>query len=102
MENILFYALILLQIADAVTTYKAIKAGGYEANPVMNKLNEFLRQYTNAKWAWLLIAKALAAICILYLVRNGQTILMGFLICLYGWVIFNNIKVIRSLNARNT
>lgn len=37
----LFLALmIVLQIADAWTTYDALRAGGYEANPIMRTLFE--------------------------------------------------------------
>ena len=33
-----FIALVLAQVADLVTTYLTLKAGGRELNPVMNKL----------------------------------------------------------------
>ena len=86
------YAMIGLQIADALTTYLIIKRGGRELNPVLLWFAEKLKSITNAKWAWLVIAKILAAaaaiaafpympewlqlaLCVFYLfvvVRNGM------------------------------
>lgn len=97
MTYYLAIALILLQVADAGTTYYVIKRGGYEANPILNRLNNWLRGYTNAKWAWLFLSKVFVAVAAWYLASTGQTLQLAAVTLVYGYIIFNNIKVIRRI-----
>lgn len=92
----LISALIALQILDAMTTYGALKAGGYEANPVLIWLAKRLRSVTDAKWAWLAIAKLFAAGCCLWLANNSTTMSI-IVIAVYASVVVNNALLIRRL-----
>lgn len=98
-----FYILAALQAADAVTTYKVIKAGGYETNKALNWLNTFLRRFTNAKWAWLVVAKA-AGLAGSWLVATtpgevGRIAAIG-LAALYVWIVSGNIRALKTLSKR--
>jgi hypothetical protein len=60
--------LVALQVADLLTTWYALRnGGGREANPVLIKLAEFTKLFTNAKWAWLVIAKLWARLSVFML-----------------------------------
>jgi hypothetical protein len=89
--------LVALQVADLLTTWYALRNGeGREANQVLIKLAEFTRLFTNAKWAWLVIAKIVGAALSVYIAYNseiGSIILSIF----YAGIIINNILVIKRL-----
>lgn len=61
---------VLLQIGDAWTTRWIIKRGGIETNGALNFVASFLTQFTNAKWAWLLVAKIVPIICWFYVLLS--------------------------------
>lgn len=82
--------LIGLQIADAITTYKIISRGGREVNPVLVKLAELTRLFTNAKWAWLVIAKAVGIAASIYIALAWPSGAPVFVL-LYVWVVIHNI-----------
>lgn len=89
-------ALILLQIADGLTTYAIIKHGGYERNPavrwVMAKLGLIPALIAVKVWA-------IGLLFILYLIPLG-TYAMIPLALLYVWVVANNVRVYRRLTGR--
>lgn len=88
--------LLLLQLADGVTTYVAIKRGATEANPVL----KWARNNIPGKWTWLLLAKALGVATILWLASapfEYQTESLVALTLLYVGIVGNNVKVIRGL-----
>ena len=77
---------------DAATTYFAIKQGGRELNPILLKLAEALRPITNAKWAWLVVAKV-AAVALGYVLYVGNQPEMLAVVCaVYVYVVFHNIR----------
>ena len=91
------YALIALQVADLLTTWYAIRNGvGREANPVLIKLAEVTKLFTNAKWAWLVIAKIVGAILCVFVAYSSE-ILSIILLIFYAGIIINNILVIKRL-----
>lgn len=67
MIEMLIVLLLVLQAADAVLTRWIIKAGGYEMNPLLVRLDDWLRAAlgTRARWAWLAVAKGGAIALIL-------------------------------------
>lgn len=95
--------LILLQLADLVTTYLAIRAGGYETNPRLIELAGFLKRFTNAKWAWLLLAKLGAAIALDGIYQAGwmtgeyDIVALYIAAVIYLAIILNNLGVWRRL-----
>jgi len=57
---LLVYSLILVHLADAISTIIFRKLGIKEANPLLRKLDEFLTPLPNTgKWLWLLLPKLL-------------------------------------------
>jgi len=89
--------LVALQVADLLTTWYALRnGGGREANPVLIKLAEFTKLFTNAKWAWLVIAKILGAVLCVF-VAYGSEIGSIILSIFYAGIIINNILVIKRL-----
>ena len=88
--------LVALQAADLLTTWYAIrKGGGREANPVLIKLAEFTKLFTNAKWAWLVIAKVVGAAVSVY-VAYGSELASILLLIFYVVVIANNLVVLNK------
>lgn len=86
----MLYLLILLQLADMVTTHYALKSGiGTEANPVLRKLfDKFGHEPV------LLITKA-AFIAFLWHFQDLITPLAyGVLLGIYVWVVANNVRVL--------
>ena len=89
--------LVALQVADLLTTWYALRnGGGREANPVLIKLAEFTKLFTNAKWAWLVIAKIVGAALSVY-VAYGSEVGSIILSIFYAGIIINNILVIKRL-----
>lgn len=92
----IFVVIALLQVADAFTTYKVLKKGGYEANPLLVFLQKTLSKVTNAKWAWLVIAKLVAAVAGWYACVHGVE--YGIAVAVfYVIVVSNNIRVLRKM-----
>jgi hypothetical protein len=89
--------LVALQLADLLTTWYALRNGyGKEANPVLVKLAEFTKLFTNAKWAWLVIAKILGAVLCVFVAYSSElgSILLSLF---YAGIIINNLLVIKRL-----
>lgn len=85
--------LIVLNIADAVTTYVALKriANAIEANPIMAFL------IGNLSLVGALITKMVVAIGATYFAYDyGQQWLFVVLCALYVFIVYNNVKIIRS------
>ena len=88
--------LVALQVADLLTTWYALRnGGGREANPVLIKLAEFTKLFTNAKWAWLVIAKVVGAAVSVY-VAYGSELASILLLIFYVVVIANNLVVLNK------
>ena len=88
--------LVALQVADLLTTWYALRnGGGREANPVLIKLAEFTKLFTNAKWAWLVIAKIVGAAVSVY-VAYGSELASILLLIFYVVVIANNLVVLNK------
>ena len=89
--------LVSLQVADLLTTWYALHKGyGKEVNPLLVKFAEFTKLFTNAKWAWLVIAKLVGAASSVY-VAYGSEIWSIILLIFYACIIINNILVIKRL-----
>ena len=83
-------------MADLLTTWYALRnGGGREANPVLIKLAEFTKLFTNAKWAWLVIAKIVGAAVSVY-VAYGSELASILLLIFYVVVIANNLVVLNK------
>jgi uncharacterized protein YacL len=85
--------LIALNIADAVTTYMALKriANAVEANPIMG----FLIGKLGLIGA--LIAKMIVVFGVTYAAYDyGQPWLFAVLCAMYIFIVYNNVKIIRS------
>jgi hypothetical protein len=89
------YALIALQVADLLTTYYIIKNGGREVNPLLVKLAELTKTFTNARWAWLVIAKVFGAAGSIYVALTWPDGAIG-LIVIYSLVVVSNLNEIRK------
>ena len=88
--------LVALQLADLLTTWYALHKGyGKEANPVLIQLAEVTRLFTNAKWAWLVIAKIVGAAVSVY-VAYGSEILSIILSIFYAGITINNLVVLNK------
>lgn len=84
-------------MADLLTTWYALHKGyGKEANPLLVKFAEFTKLFTNAKWAWLVIAKIVGAALSVY-VAYGSEIGSIILSIFYAGIIINNLVVIKRL-----
>ena len=87
--------LILLQIADGLTTWAILHHGGKELNPAvrwaMSKLGRGWGLITAKAWA-------IGLLFALYLIPLG-TCAMIPLALLYGWVVANNVRVLIRLMA---
>jgi hypothetical protein len=93
MIGILFASFAFLQIADAATTYYIIRHSvGHERNAVMAWIFSKV-----GLPAGLLLPKMVAVggmyMCVLP--TAYATYILGALVMLYSWVIFNNVGVIR-------
>ena len=95
--TIAYYSLLLayaiLQLADYITTIRALGQGATEANPVMAKLISCF-----GRTASLVLAKVLATVPFLFLVPSrSATIVLAFLCALYVATLINNLTVLRRL-----
>ena len=75
-----------LQLSDWYTTRTILKAGGYEANPIMAKLFQ---------WIGMDVALALKTLLVtgMSFVATSLIPLVGVLIILfYSWVVYHNVK----------
>lgn len=90
----MIWALILLQLADAVSTVLVLREGGYEKNPVvrwaMSKVGMIpalaaTKIPTTALAAWALQAHPIAPY------------IFAPVIALYVWVVTNNLRIYRRL-----
>lgn len=94
----LMLVLIVFQVADLVTTYMILERGGYEKNVFLVRLATWISKYTNAKWAWLVVAKLAAVTGCVVAVSSMSTeteyleLLLAALIAFYAWVIMNNVS----------
>jgi len=95
------YTLIVLQVLDALTTYWIIRKGGHEMNPVLIWLAEKLKRVTNAKWAWLVIAKlsvaGMAVAAFPYMDEWLKLALCGFYVLVVVW---NFVVIERFVNNK--
>lgn len=90
---ILIALLILCGIADCVTTYIGLRQGDTEANPVASSVFKLLGPVVG-----MLILKCLctAIICGVLVIRPHWWPLGALFLAGYAYVLFNNVKVIRS------
>ena len=107
MIDSLVLLLVLLQLADAVLTRLIIKSGGREMNPLLVRLDQWLREEfeTGARWAWLAVAKgvAIAAILGAYVLGAWHTpeggVLLGALMIYYAMVVRHNWREYREVKS---
>ena len=88
----LLLALTILQVFDGWTTYKIMRLGGRELNPVVRWIMEKIGAYEG-----LLVAKSFSIALIWVLVLNPISItpvLLGVLGILYGFIAIQNYKVL--------
>jgi hypothetical protein len=79
---------VALQVADVLTTLKALDKGNREANPVLANIFKYV-----SPWKALLLFKAVSIWLVWY---ADMYILTGLLCAFYVWVIDNNLRVIRG------
>lgn len=99
MELVLLVVFIMTQLGDFITTKIAIDKGGSEANPIVRAAMDKFGM------AGLALYKLWASALMGYVYWSGITgeyftALTGVLIVFYGFILFNNVKVIRVLNER--
>ena len=86
--------LILLQIADVLTTHYVLKKGiGYEANPFLAKLFDKYgheRVLLTIKGAFIVFLLVMAP----YIVASPYANLLWGLVAFYVWVVWNNARII--------
>lgn len=93
-QAFLFAALVVLQLADIATTFYIISRQiGREANPVMAWI---IRKCGLAPGLLLPKAAVLTALYLALLEHSMPHWMLAGLIILYGWVIYNNVGVIRG------
>lgn len=93
-QEIFLAVMILLQIVDAWTTYDALRAGGYEANPIMRSLMEKIG-LREALW----VAKLLFLAYLVFLPITDAT-QQWLAIAVYVGVAINNFRTLRKLKAQ--
>lgn len=106
MIEALILLLIALQCGDYWTTRRIIERGGREVNIVMLWWRDWLASVgVRAPFAWLVTAKA--GVCVLLLVWHAAgwwshasaPWLLAALALWYGWVVFNNARVLRGMGG---
>lgn len=96
--------LVLLLLTDAVLTMVIIKRGiGYEANPLLKKLDVWLRSLGwGARWGWLVASKGLVLGLLWLFDALGYTrlpeggVLLGLLTAWYLLIVVSNFRVLRG------
>lgn len=88
---ILAILLIALNAFDFYSTYKILKNGGSEVNPVMN----FLIKKLGLVLA-LVLSKLLVLICIAVLVWLEMVYLLVILVAIYIWVAVHNFREMKK------
>ena len=88
---ILAILLIALNAFDFYSTYKILKNGGSEVNPVMN----FLIKKLGLVLA-LVLSKLLVLICIAVLVWLEMVCLLVILVCIYSYVAVHNFRELKG------
>lgn len=98
-SQVLVALVVLLQGGDWLTTYRVLKLGGREANPVMLRLAAWLSARGYAGHAWLNVAKGAALIAVLSILAHPETPglvwLLRALAALYALIVINNLVVWR-------
>lgn len=97
--QVLVAVVVLLQGGDWVTTYRVLKLGGREANPVMLRLAAWLSARGYSWHAWINVAKG-AAVCAALLIlclpeTPGLVWLLRALAAMYALIVINNLVVWR-------
>lgn len=88
----LLYAVIALQLADIVTTYKInTRPGGRELNPVLAALFRAVGLLPG-----LLIIKGVFVGLLLWTAPVLNTAVMGLICAGYCWVVWHNVQVLRK------
>ncbi len=88
---ILLAVIILLQIGDAWTTYKAISSGkGKEANPLMA---DIMLHYG---FEGMYVVKLLGCLFFVFVYHHFGQLFLVPPIAYYVWIVFNNYRVIRG------
>ena len=85
-------ALTVLQALDGWTTYKIIKAGGIELNPIVRKLIETFELVPG-----LVIAKGIAIGLAWVLAAYHASVVLGLLSGLYLWIVVHNYRVLKRM-----
>lgn len=88
---ILAILLIALNAFDFYSTYKILRAGGNEINPIMN----FLIKKLGLVLA-LVISKLLVLVCIALLVWLEMVYLIAILVAIYIWVAVHNFREMKK------
>lgn len=104
MTDALLLIALFLQFADYWTTRRVIERGGRELNVVLLYWRDLLARFgVGQRWAWLISAKACAAVVILAAHSagawegwRGMALLFG-LVLFYGYVVFKNARVLRGM-----
>lgn len=91
-----------LQLADALTTRAIIKRGGFELNPLLRWLARITREFSGARWAWLVIGKGAAMAAFFVLVQLGAVHAQALAVLLYLVVVVHNWKTLKGMqNGKN-
>lgn len=101
-DTFLLFVLLLIQALDAYTTRWGIKRGAYEDNPVPAGLQRFLAGFTNARWAWLAIAKAVGVGASILAYNAGGLefyVASTLILALYTKILINNFKVMERVRG---
>lgn len=93
--DLLFVIVAALQIADAVTTTMALDRGGFEMNPILRWLFEWIG--LNATF---LITKGVGLVLLFMYGHMLHIAAWLVLIAVYVWVVHNNVKTVRRLSRR--
>lgn len=93
-QEIFLAVMILLQIVDAWTTYDALRAGGYEANPIMRTLFERIG-LREGLW----VAKLLFLAYLIFMPITDP-LQQWLAIGVYVVVAINNFHTLRKLRAK--
>lgn len=90
--NELFLGLLLfLQAADAWTTYRGLRDGGRERNPLIRFFVDKLGLF----WG-LAAGKLVGVVGVVWIYSIGNPALAGGFCAIYGWVVWRNWKAIQE------